>query len=231
VPHPHRYSATQTIEADARALWGKEEVFAVKSSLYVEMRESNKNAPYTFKEVSHTHLSYDRSSPSSLPVVLTQLCSAGAGRAQILAQVRALAIVPPARTTPPLNRLSISRLSGRGHRALLLTPSAGLARRCKAAKRLQTTKSVDSQVAEVIDKREQSITFDPSWLVNLSEKILLETKGSGLVCPSSSRIALTSPVPVDRLSRTSAQNHTTRVHAGQGDADGCAAVPSAIEQH
>jgi len=54
---PHRYSATQKIEADAKALWGKEEVFVVKSSLYVEMRESNKNAPYTFKEVSHTHLS------------------------------------------------------------------------------------------------------------------------------------------------------------------------------
>lgn len=55
--HPHRYSATQKIEADAKALWGKEEVFVVKSSLYVEMRESNKNAPYTFKEVSHTHTS------------------------------------------------------------------------------------------------------------------------------------------------------------------------------
>lgn len=37
----------------------------------------------------------------------------------------------------------------------------------------------------MIDKREQSITFDPSWLVNLSEKILLETKGSGLARPSS----------------------------------------------
>ena len=55
--HPHRYSATQKIEADARALWGKEEGFVVKSSLYVEMRESNKNAPYNFKEVRHIHLS------------------------------------------------------------------------------------------------------------------------------------------------------------------------------
>ncbi len=57
VPHPYRYSATQKIEADAKALWGKEEVFVVKSSLYVEMRESNKNAPYTFKEVSHIYIS------------------------------------------------------------------------------------------------------------------------------------------------------------------------------
>jgi hypothetical protein len=34
-------------------LWGKEEVFVVKSSLCVEMRESNKNAPYAFKEVQY----------------------------------------------------------------------------------------------------------------------------------------------------------------------------------
>lgn len=32
-----------------------------------------------------------------------------------------------------------------------------------------------AQLEEVIEKREQSISFDPSWLVNLSERILAET--------------------------------------------------------
>ncbi|ELR15772.1 Beige/BEACH domain containing protein, partial [Acanthamoeba castellanii str. Neff] len=107
------------------------------------MRESNKNAPYTFKEAPGEHRFSLKFEPlqSFLP------------RARHLHSI-------------------VSQFPA--FQAEAIVPS--LACRCKAAKRLQTTKSVDSQVAEVIDKREQSITFDPSWLVNLSEKILLETK-------------------------------------------------------
>lgn len=51
-----RYSTTLAIERakhDPHALWGKEEVFVVSASSYVEMKESNKNTPYAFKEVRH----------------------------------------------------------------------------------------------------------------------------------------------------------------------------------